>query len=357
MVNSTEIVLEKLQQAENPADIQPILLELQQTLPDDGAARSTAFMRAGEILSAKSQYQAGMNALETAFRQAKQCHCLGVQALALGLMSDIYRAQGDYRSALGKLTEARAILGETPSTDKDVSARLYILSGLNNMSLGDYDASRRDFYEAYQLYNHLGDISGRALAANRLGTIATMKAQYGEAERYLQESLRIAKELGDRHGMAGALLNLGEIQRLQENPQAARPLYYEASALFAALGMHRGMCIAENNLGHIHVQMQDFSTAKYHYTRAVECAKIADLIPDMLDTLAGLVFIFIACREYEQAAFGVAFIFKHPAHLQETEEFLEPAREALGQHPRFERELPPPEQLPQIVEEMLARVF
>lgn len=356
MANSTEITLDKLQQTENPADFQSVVLELEQTLPDDTAARSAALLRAGEILNAKGQYQAGMRLLESAFQQAKKCHRLGAQALALGLMSDIFRAQGDYRSALGKLTEARAILGENPSTDKDISARLSILNGLNNMSLGDYDAARRDFYEAYQLYNQLGDIHGRVLAANRLGTIATMNAQYGEAEKYLQESLRVAKELDDRHAMAGALLNLGEIQRLQENPQAACPLYYEASALFAALGMHRGMCIAENNLGHIHVQMQDFSTAKYHYTRAVECAKIADLIPDMLDTLAGLVFIFLARQEYEQAAFGIAFIFKHPAHLQETEQFLEPAQEAVGQHPHFQRELPPPEQLPQIVDEMLAGV-
>jgi tetratricopeptide (TPR) repeat protein len=357
MANTLEMTLEKLKQTENPTDFPSILSELEQSLPDDLLLRADALLAAGETLNAKGQYQDGMHSLESAFQQAKKCQDLGRQALALGLVADIYRAQGDFRSALGKLTEARAILGENPQTDKDVSARLYILSGLNNMSIGDYDSARRDFYEAHQLYNQLGDMSGRALAANRLGTIATMNAQYGEAEKYLQESLRIAKELSDRHAMAGALLNLGEIQRLQKNPDAARPLYYEASALFAAMGMHRGMCIAENNLGHIHAQMQDFSTAKYHYTRAVECAKIADLIPDMLDTLAGLVFILIAREEYEQAAFCIAYTLRHPAHLQETEQFLEPAQESISQHTRFKGELPPPEQLPSIVEEMLAKVF
>lgn len=357
MANALETMLEKLKQAENPADFPPVLSELEQALPDDLAVQTEALLHAGEILNAKGQYQYGLRILESASRQAKKCQSLGMQSLALGLIADIYRAQGDFRNALGKLTEARTILGENPRTDKDVSARLYILSGLNNMSIGDYDSAQRDFYEAYQLYNHLGDMSGRALAANRLGTIATMNAQYGEAEKYLQESLRIAKELGDRHAMAGALLNLGEIKRLQDNPQDARPLYYESSALFASLGMHRGMCIAENNLGHIHAKMQDFSTAKYHYTRAVECAKIADLVPDMLDTLAGLVYIFIARQEYEPAVFCIAYILRHPAHLQETEQFLEPAQEVVSGRAQFQGQLPPSEQLPQVVEEMLSKIF
>lgn len=357
MERTCAAILEQLKALENLTDFPTLLSALKNCLPAERSAQIDVLLEAGEILNSRGQYQAAQNLFQQGFERAKACRTPGKQALALGLMGDILRAQGNYRGALRRLSEARATLGENPQTDRDISARLYILSGLNNMSLGDYDSARRDFYEAYQIYAQTEDVAGRAIAANRLGTIATMNAQYNEAENYLRESLKIAKQLGDRHAMAGALLNLGEIQRLQDKPEAARPLYYESSALFAALGMHRGMCIAENNLGHIHVQLKDFSTAKYHYTRAVECAKIADLIPDMLDTLAGLVFILVSREEYGQAAQCVAFILRHPAHLQETEQFLEPAQETIRQHARFEGELPPPEQLPRVVEEILSEIF
>lgn len=357
MEKTCAVLLEQFKALENPKDFPTLLSALENCLPAEHSAQIDVLLAAGEILNGKSQYQDAQELLQRGFVQAKACRASGKQARALGLMADIFRAQGNYRQALLRLSEARAILGENPQTDRDISAWLYILSGLNNMSLGDYDSSRRDFYEAYQIYAQTGDAAGRAIAANRLGTIATMNAQYNEAENYLQESLKIAKQLGDRHAMAGALLNLGEIQRLQGKPEAARPLYYESSALFAALGMHRGMCIAENNLGHIHAQLRDFSTAKYHYTRAVECAKIANLVPDMLDTLAGLAFILLAHEEYRQAALCVAFVMRHPAHLQETEQFLKPAQELISQQIDFQEELPSPDQLQRVVEEMLAKVF
>ncbi|GAB4480973.1 MAG: hypothetical protein OHK0031_02480 [Anaerolineales bacterium] len=357
MTDSLPTILKKINQAENPADFSALLAGLEQALPADDSARAEALLQAGELLTAKGQNQAAQRLLESASGMAQRLGAKGQHALALALLADILRAQGDFRGALRKLMAARQTLGQNPQSDRGISARIYILSGLNNMSLGDYDSARQDFFEAYQIYSQLEDLPGKAIAANRLGTIATMLEEYNEAESYLQESLRIARQLNDRHAMAGALLNLGEIQRLRENPSAARPLYYEASALFAGLGMHRGMCIAENNLGHIHVQVQDYSTAKYHYLRALECAKIAGLIPDTLDTLAGLTFIFISRQEYEQAAFCVAYILKHPAHLQETEQFLAAAQTALSGQAQFRGALPPPEQLQQVVEDMLAKIF
>ncbi|MBS4015787.1 MAG: tetratricopeptide repeat protein [Candidatus Latescibacteria bacterium] len=357
MTDNAQDILKQLELLEKADDFPPLLAAFEGALPAEASARTDALLQAGEILNAKGQYADAQRLLEMALQSAQKLASHSRQALALGLMADIHRAQGNFRSALSKLVEARERLDTTPQQDKEVSARLYIWSGLNNMSLGDYETARQHFYEAYQVYHKLDDHRGIAISSNRLGTIATMNAQYGEAEKYLQESLRIAKELGDRHAMAGALLNLGEIKRLQDNPQEARPLYYESSALFASLGMHRGMCIAENNLGHIHAKMQDFSTAKYHYARAVECAKIADLVPDMLDTLAGLVYIFIARQEYEPAVFCVAYILRHPAHLQETEQFLEPAQQVVSRHAQFQGHLPPSEQLPQVVEEMISKIF
>lgn len=324
----------------------------------DDVARVDVLLTAGEVLYEKARYKDAQRLLERGAEQAQKIHSKGKHALALGLLADLERVQGNYRNALSRLLQARGVLGEFPEQDKDISARLHIISGLNNMSLGEYENARHAYYEAYQTYSQIGDMKGKALAANRLGTIATMKADYAEAEKYLQESLNLARQLDDRHGMAGALLNLGEIQRHLGQFAEARACYVEASALFEELGLHRGMCIAENNLGHIAVHLRDYPTAKRHYLTALECARIADLTPDKLDTLAGLALICVQRDLCHDAARLIQFILRHPAHLQETEEFLEPAQKIVAERgAQFSEEIPPPEQLDQVVAATLEKVF
>lgn len=324
----------------------------------DDPARVDALLSAGEVLYEKARYKDAQRLLELGAEQAQKIHSMGKHALALGLLADLERVQGNYRAALSKLAQARGVLGEFPEQDKDISARLHIISGLNNMSLGEYENARHAFYEAYQTYSQIGDVKGKALAANRLGTISTMKADYAEAEKYLQESLNLAKQLDDHHGMAGALLNLGEIQRHQGQFAEARACYMEASALFAELGLHRGMCIAENNLGHIAVQLRDYPTSKRHYQTALECARIADLLPDKLDTLAGLALVCVQRDLCHDAARLIQFILRHPAHLQETEEFLESAQKIVAEKgAQFNGEIPPSDQLDQVIAATLEKAF
>lgn len=354
-------LIESMRHASDEKDVAAFAAAFEQAFETstlDDAARVDALLTTGEVLYEKAQYNDAQRLLEMGAERARKMQTKGKHALTLGLLADLERVQGNYRNALSRLIKAREVLGEYPDDDKDISARLHIISGLNYMSLGEYQNSRDAFYEAYQVYSQIGDLKGRALAANRLGTVATMQANYAEAEKYLQESLKIAKQLDDHHAMAGALLNLGEIQRHLGQFAEARACYMEASALFAELGLHRGMCIAENNLGHIAVESRDYLTAKRHYETALECARIADLTPDKLDTLAGLALACIQRDLCHDAARLIQFILRHPAHLQETEEFLEPARKILADRgTQFSGELPPPDQLDQVVAETLEKVF
>jgi len=354
-------LIEEIKREEDAKKIAGLIATFDQSLgavPQDDPARIDFLLTAGEVLYEKGKYKDSSHLLESGLEQARKAQMKGKQALALGLLADLERVQGNYRAALAKLAQAREVLGENPEHDKNTSARLHIISGLNNMSLGEYQNSREAFYDAYQVYSQIGDMKGKTLAANRLGTIATMQSEYAEAEKYLQESLSLAKQLNDRHGMAGALLNLGEIQRHLGQFAEARACYMEASALFAELGLHRGMCIAENNLGHIAIQMQDYPASKRHYLTALECAKIANLTPDKLDTLAGLVFIFVERGQYNDAALLIQFILRHPAHLQETEEFLESAQQVIAnKQTQPVTDVPSPDQLEQVIAETLDKVF
>ena len=332
--------------------------QLLNDLPANDPNRIDWLLQVGEILYQKGQYKDSSRYLQSGLELARTSQLKGKHALALGLLADLQRAQGNYRLSLENLVHARQVLGQNPATDRDVSARLHIIDGLNNMSLGEYESSRTAFYEAYQLYTQLRDQKGSILASNRLGTIHTMLSEYEQAEKYLQESLSLGKQTGDRHAMAGALLNLGEIRRLQQKPAEAKPFYYEAGALFSALGMTRGIAIAENNLGHIAVLLRDYDVAKYHYSHAIDHARSADLVPDMLDTLSGMVFILVHRGQFEEAETLIRFVLGHPAHLQETEEFLQAARrEIASQGGQAAMNIPAPEQLNEVISRTLEMVF
>ncbi|MBI5354037.1 MAG: tetratricopeptide repeat protein [Chloroflexi bacterium] len=354
-------LIEEIRRKEDAKKITELIATFEQSLgaiPQDDPARIDFLLTVGEVLYEKGQYKDASRLLEAGAEQARTAQIKGRQALALGLMADINRVQGNYRNALSKLVQAREVLGQNPEQDKDVSARLHVISGLNNMSLGDYGNSRNSFYEAYQIYSQIGDLKGKALAANRLGTVATMQSEYIEAEKYLQESLSLTKQLNDQHGMAGALLNLGEVQRHLGQFTEARACYVEASRLFSELGLHRGMCIAENNLGHIAVQLQDHPSSRQHYMVALECAKIANLTPDKLDTLAGLAIIFVQRGQCGEAARLIQFVLRHPAHLQETEEFLESAQQVIAnKQTQPVIDVPSPDQLERVIAETLEKIF
>jgi len=353
--------IEEIRRAEDAEKIDGLIAAFEQALgavPQDDPARIDFLLTVGEVLYEKSQYKEASRMLESGLEQTRKAQIKGKQALALGLLADLERVQGNYRATLSKLMQARKVLGENPDHDKEISARLHIISGLNNMSLGEYQNSREAFYEAYQVYSQIGDLKGKALAANRLGTVATMQSEYVEAEKYLQESLSLAKQLNDQHGMAGALLNLGEVQRHLGQFAEARACYVDASRLFSELGLHRGMCIAENNLGHIAVQLQDYPAARHHYQTALECAKIANLTPDKLDTLAGLAIIFVQREQCGEAARLIQFVLRHPAHLQETEEFLESAQQVItNKHTQPITDVPSPDQLEQVIQDTLQKIF
>lgn len=348
----------KVGEVEKIAELVSAFEQLLNDLPVNDHNRMDGLLQVGEILYEKGQYKESSRFLQSGLELARASQLKGKHALALGLLADLQRVQGNYRLSLENLVHAREVLGQNPATDRDVSARLHIIDGLNNMSLGEYPSSRMAFYEAYQMYSQLKDQKGIILASNRLGTIHTMLFEYEQAEKYLQESLALGKQVGDRHAMAGALLNLGEIRRLQNKPAEAKPFYYEAGTLFSALGMTRGIAIAENNLGHIAVLLRDYDVAKYHYSHAIDHARSADLVPDMLDTLSGMVFILVHRRQFEDAANLIRFILAHPAHLQETEEFLLSAQQEISSKGvRADDRVPIPNQLSEMIDRTLEKVF
>lgn len=287
------------------------------------------YQQAGEVLFSRSCYDKAAQYLEQSLGLARRHEALSDQAVALGLLAEIDRLHGQYRDAFSKTDRALTILDKVH--DQPLRARILIVAGLNDISLGLYDSAQERFLEAYQLYRQLGDNHGTALALVRLGTAAMMMEEYPAAEKWLQEALVLCRTVNDQHGLAGALINLGEVCRQQGDVATAYQNYQEARQAFAQLGLTRGVSIAENNMGHLMVMANDWRQAKRHYERAFEIASRDSLIPEMLDTLAGLALMLVQQGQARLAYQLTSVISRHPARLDETEKLLAPVAPRLSE--------------------------
>lgn len=296
--------------------------QLIQQLPDADLKKSQYFQQAGEALSTKMLYSKAEQYIEQGLSLARQQKKIPEQALALGALAEMQRVQGNYRAALACINEALALLTKT---ENDIaSARLYILAGLNDISLGMHESAEKRFNNAYQAYRKLDDKTGIALALIRLGTAQMMQENYSGSEKNLKESLKLSKKIEDKHLQAGALTNLGEIYRITSNYEKAQNAYAQANQLFQEMKLWRGAAITMNNMAHISVKTGAYEEAQKCYQEVFKTATAHGLIPEMMDTLAGIALLLHATGKKDIAQKIVQKLINTPTLLDESRLLLKP---------------------------------
>ncbi len=327
--------------------------QLIQQLPDTELRKIQCFQQAGEALSAKMIYGKAEQYFEQGLSLARQQRALSEQALALGALAELERVQGKYRAAFSHINDALDIL--TKTENDVVSARLFILAGLNDISLGMHESAIERFYKAYALYKKLDDKTGIALALIRLGTAEMMQENYAESEEHLKESLALCDDIGDKHLKAGALTNLGEIYRLTGDSQNAYEAYHQASELFEEMSLWRGVAITVNNMAHISVKTGDYEKAKERYAAAFQTVAAHGLLPEMMDTLAGISLLLDLRNKTDLSRKIAQKLINTPALLDESRLLLQPLVESL----HLEMEKPaiiPAEELQAIFEQAIQAI-
>lgn len=296
-------------------------------LPDEELKKTQYFQQAGEALSAKMIYDKAEQYFEQGLSLARHQKNLSEQALALGALAELERVQGKYRAAFSHINTALDIL--TKTENDVVSARLFILAGLNDISLGMHKSAAERFYKAYVLYRKMDDKTGIALALIRLGTAEMMQENYEDAEKHLQDSLVICNEINDKHLKAGALTNLGEIYRITSDCENAYKSYHQASELFEEMGLWRGVAITMNNMAHISVKTGESEKAKEQYAAVFEIVATHALLPEMMDTLAGIALLLNQHKKTDLSRKIAQRLINVPALLDESKLLLQPLIETF----------------------------
>jgi len=263
-------------------------------------------------------------------------------ALGLGLAASLHT----FWYLRGRYSEGRTLLAAVlalPAGPELDAVRVEVLAGTGGLARtqGDYAAARAFLDEALAIARRAGDRGLLALTLTSLGFVARVQQDYGTARAALEEALTVAREGDDTLDAAIALHHLGLLTLEADGDCAAAWVLNEQSlVLFRQLGNHRMVANVLAGLARVARARGD----------AVEaCALLAEALSAHRDSgdpmsvvvalhtlgateamagrLARAVQVVTAATTMaESLGFRV-----WPALLRERDEWLGPARRALGE--------------------------
>jgi tetratricopeptide (TPR) repeat protein len=124
--------------------------------------------------------------------------------------------------------------------------------------------------------------------ANNLAMLYWDRGDYDRAWDGLEQSLVICREIGDRSGEGVVLCNLSYLAHLKRDPEGALDYGRQALAITEELGERDTQADIWNTMGLAHAALGHFTEAEDLHQRALSQRRELGLVPQAMDTLAGL---------------------------------------------------------------------
>jgi tetratricopeptide (TPR) repeat protein len=162
------------------------------------------------------------------------------------------------------------------TTPKDKGTTLNNLSQIYK-ARGDYDTALRYLEASLAIQREIGDKAGEGTTLNNLSLLAYARGDYDTALRYLEASLAIQREIGDKAGMIATLHNMGHIALQAQDVERAMTLWLEAFGIATETQNAQGLFHTASTLGQVFAELGEQSEARPLLQRAVEVGKAAGL--------------------------------------------------------------------------------
>ena len=232
------------------------------------AAPWWAWVRFGECLLTLGSPQQALAAFERALSFAKQPAERGT---TLNDISQVYRAGGDYETALRYLERSLDIRRETG--DKAGQG-----TTLNNMgsvahARGDYETALRHLEQSLEISREIGDKEGEATTLNNMGNVAHVRGDNETALRYLEQSLEIRREIGDKAGDGAALNNISQIYSDRGDNETALRYLEQSLEISREIGDKAGEGATLSNMGSVAHARGDNETALRYFKQSLEIVR------------------------------------------------------------------------------------
>ncbi len=132
---------------------------------------------------------------------------------------------------------------------------------LNNLSQiykarGDYETALTYLTQSLTIRREIGDKAGEGATLNNLSSIYQARGDYETALTYLTQSLTIQREIGDKAGMIPTLHNMAHLALQAQDLNKAFGLWSEALTLAMETNNALGIFHVASTLGSLLVQVQ-----------------------------------------------------------------------------------------------------
>jgi len=251
------------------------------------------------IYRARGDYDTALVYLEQSLAIFRKIGDLAHEGTTLNNISQIYKARGDYDTALMYLEQSL-----------DISRQIRDLSGegttLNNISQiyaarGDYDTALSYLEQSLAIFRQIGDLSSEGTTLNNISQIYKARGDYDTALSYLEQSLAIFRKIGDVAGEGTTLTNIGNIYYARGDYDTALSYLEQSLAIRRQIGDLAGEGTTLNNISQIYKARGDYDTALSYLEQSLAIfRKIGDLAHEGT-TLNNISQIYMARGDYDTA--------------------------------------------------------
>jgi len=264
------------------------------------------------------KFQEARSILEEGIEILRSKGALAELSRSLHYWGVIHWQVGEYMKALEIFHEKRLLdlQGEIPWNLGIAYGNL----GMVTETMGLLEESRDHFQNAISISRMLGDLRLLGIGLFYLGSVKNKLGLTQEGKAHLHESLEISRSIRERFGISMACNSLGLILQKEKNFNEAQQMFQEG--LNVSLDMGDKWIIQQSlvNLGFSKLALHEIAGAQDCFLRALQMASEAKLIPSILDSVAGIAWIYAKHGKKEDALELAIVVEKHQAVTQGTKD-------------------------------------
>jgi predicted ATPase/DNA-binding XRE family transcriptional regulator len=270
------------------------------------------------------KFQEARNMLTEGVQTLRSKGALAELSRSLHYFGVIYWLAGEYTKALELFHEKRVL--DLPEGNSWNLGLAYGNLGMVTETMGFLEESRDHFQKAISISRAGGDLRLLGIGLFYLGSVKNKLGLIEEGKAHLYESLEISRSIGDRFGMSMASNSLGLVLQKEKNPVEAQHMFQESLKVSTEMGEKWILQQSLVNLGFAKFALSEVAEARDCFLRALRLASETNLIPPILDSLAGMAWIYAGQGKEELAMDLVIQVEKHPAVTQDTKARAEALR-------------------------------
>ncbi len=197
------------------------------------------------------------------------------EGATLNNISQIYKAQGDFETALDYVKQALTISQQTGNKAGEATT----LSNISQFyhAQGDYETALDYLKQSLTISQQIGDKACEGATLNNISQIYKAQGDYETALGYLKQSLSICQQIDAKAIESATLNNISQIFKAQGDYETALGHLKLSLTICQQIGDKAGLCFALFNIGYVYLQNEQMQEAINAWVTVYTIAKQINL--------------------------------------------------------------------------------